>query len=332
MSYPDKPPPAGFRLQPEVAADFPSVSRDRRTFTFRLRNGFRFSDGSPVRASAFARAINRMLAPEMNSPGVQFVRDIVGAGQVRRRQGVHASGVVARGNTLVVRLTRPAPDFPSRTASTVLLRRAADAADRRRRASERSRGRAVLRRRLPARRAGRAATEPRSTAEAGLTMSTASTSISAPRRRRRCCDASIEERPTGATRSRGSTSIPRSGSSRSTGSTARNCSAQARADAAHAARSTPRGRCSATIRGSARRSTSRSTAGRSSSWAASIVSRAERSVPAPEPARVQGRGRLSARAPEPGSARRSSRREACAAARLSSTSTAARSRWRSDSS
>ena len=118
MSYPDKPPPAGFVLEPEVAADFPSVSRDGRTYTFRLRNGLRFSDGSPVRATAFARAINRMLAPEMKSPGVQYVRDVVGAGKVVAGKAATASGVVARRNTLVVRLTRPAPDFPSRTAST----------------------------------------------------------------------------------------------------------------------------------------------------------------------------------------------------------------------
>ena len=118
LAYPDKSPPEGFRLQPEVAASLPAVSRDGRTYTFRLRNGFRFSDGTPVRATAFARAINRMLAPEMNSPGVQYVRDIVGAGRVLTGKSASASGVVARGNTLVVRLTRPAPDFPHRTAST----------------------------------------------------------------------------------------------------------------------------------------------------------------------------------------------------------------------
>ena len=74
MSYPDKPPPAGFRPQPEVAGDVPSISRDGKTY-IRLRPGLRFSDGSPVRASAFARAINRVLAPEMSSPGLQLVRD-----------------------------------------------------------------------------------------------------------------------------------------------------------------------------------------------------------------------------------------------------------------
>ena len=69
MAYPDKPPPAGLHLAPEVAAAPPAVSQDLKTFTFRLRSGFRFSDGSPVRASAFARAINRTLAPSMKSPG-----------------------------------------------------------------------------------------------------------------------------------------------------------------------------------------------------------------------------------------------------------------------
>ena len=118
LAYPDKPPPGGFRLEPEVAAGFPDVSRDGLTYTFRLRRGFRFSDGKPVQASAFARAINRALAPEMNSPGVQYVRDVVGAGRVLAGKATAASGVIARGNTLVVRLTRPTPDFPDRMAST----------------------------------------------------------------------------------------------------------------------------------------------------------------------------------------------------------------------
>src|SRR5262245_27333437 len=44
LSYPAK----GFRLRPEVAASYPTVSADRKTYTFRLRSGFRFSDGSRV--------------------------------------------------------------------------------------------------------------------------------------------------------------------------------------------------------------------------------------------------------------------------------------------
>ena len=118
MSYPDKSVPAAFRPQPEVAVSLPNVSRDRRTYTFTLRTGFRFSDGTRVTASAFARAIHRTLAPAMNSPGVYLARDIVGAGRVVAGRAAAASGVIARGNRLVIRLTRPAPDFAHRMAST----------------------------------------------------------------------------------------------------------------------------------------------------------------------------------------------------------------------
>ena len=69
MNYPDKPPPEGLRLIPEVAAAPPRMSKDAKTYTFRLRSGFRFSDGKPVQASAFARAINRILALGVDSAG-----------------------------------------------------------------------------------------------------------------------------------------------------------------------------------------------------------------------------------------------------------------------
>jgi peptide/nickel transport system substrate-binding protein len=114
MSYPDEPPPRGFRVVPEVAAGY-RVSRDRKTYTFTLRSGFRFSDGTQVRASAFARAINRTLAPGVTSLGAQYTEDIVGAEDVQAGRTPTASGVVARGNRLVVRFTRPVPDFPART-------------------------------------------------------------------------------------------------------------------------------------------------------------------------------------------------------------------------
>ena len=117
LTYPDKPPPASFGPVPEVAAGLPKRSRDLRTYTFTLRSGFRFNDGTPVRASAFARAINRMLAQGVASPGVQLVRDIVGAAEVRAGKTPAAAGVVARGNTLVVRFTRPVSDFAARTTT-----------------------------------------------------------------------------------------------------------------------------------------------------------------------------------------------------------------------
>ena len=83
----------------EVAAP-PRISSDRLTYTFELRDGFRFSDGAAVRASAYARAINRMLALGMKSPWAPYFADV--------------ARLEARGNTLVGRLARPVPDFAAR--------------------------------------------------------------------------------------------------------------------------------------------------------------------------------------------------------------------------
>jgi peptide/nickel transport system substrate-binding protein len=105
----------GSGLAPEVAAGPPRVSRDRKTYTFTLRDGFRFSDGTPVRASAFRRAIDRTLAPGVKSPWAEYTRDIVGAPAVLSGRAPTAAGVVARGRTLVIRLRRPVPEFPERT-------------------------------------------------------------------------------------------------------------------------------------------------------------------------------------------------------------------------
>ncbi len=114
FTYPDKRPPAAFLLQPEVVAGW-KVSNDLKTYTFTLRPGFRFSDGKQLEANAFAHAIDRVLQLGTASPGRIFMRDIVGAADVLAGRARSASGVVARGMTLTVRLTQPAPDFPART-------------------------------------------------------------------------------------------------------------------------------------------------------------------------------------------------------------------------
>jgi ABC-type transport system substrate-binding protein len=115
MRYQDKPAPETFRIVPEVAAAFPKISHNGKTYTFTLRNGFRFSDGTPVRASAFAHAIDRTLATGVQSAGQQFTADIAGAAEVISGKATSPAGVTARGNTLVVRFTRPTFDFAAKT-------------------------------------------------------------------------------------------------------------------------------------------------------------------------------------------------------------------------
>lgn len=116
MTYPDKPGQAAYSLAPEVAAAPPKVSRDGKTYTFTLRRNFRFSDGKPVDARAFARAINRTLAPGVRSLGTRYMEDIVGARAVQSGRAQKASGVIARGYRLIIRLVQPLGDLPARTS------------------------------------------------------------------------------------------------------------------------------------------------------------------------------------------------------------------------
>jgi ABC-type oligopeptide transport system substrate-binding subunit len=111
FNYPDRPEATGNRLVPEAASRY-TVSRDGRTWTFTIRKGFRFSDGSPVTARSFAYAIDRVANHDLASPGAQWITDpngtnIVGARAVNDGHATHVRGVVVRGNRLIIQLTRP---------------------------------------------------------------------------------------------------------------------------------------------------------------------------------------------------------------------------------
>jgi peptide/nickel transport system substrate-binding protein len=104
-----------FDVVPEVAAGYPDVSADGKTYTFTIRKGFRFSTGSPVTAQSYVNAINRVLNPLMPSPGAHYLLDIVGADAMQQGIARTASGVKAVGDQLIVRLKKKVPDFPART-------------------------------------------------------------------------------------------------------------------------------------------------------------------------------------------------------------------------
>jgi ABC-type oligopeptide transport system substrate-binding subunit len=111
FNYPDRRGLAGGVLGPEVASRY-LVSKDGRTWTFVIRTGLRFSDGSPVTAASFAYAIDRVANHDLASPGAPFITDdhgtnIVGAKAVNDGMALHVRGVVVKGNRLVVHLTRP---------------------------------------------------------------------------------------------------------------------------------------------------------------------------------------------------------------------------------
>ena len=117
VGYPDAPAPRGARLVPDGAAAMPAVSPDGRTYTFRVRAGRRLSDGTPITARSYERALERVLHRMIDSPGRRFYADIVGAkaftnGRARRIRGL----ALLSGNRLRIRLERRAPDFLARLA------------------------------------------------------------------------------------------------------------------------------------------------------------------------------------------------------------------------
>jgi DNA-binding SARP family transcriptional activator/ABC-type oligopeptide transport system substrate-binding subunit/outer membrane protein assembly factor BamB len=125
LNYPDKPPPEGLRLAPEIAAAMPTISPDRRTYTFRVRPGYRFSPPSnqPVTAETFRHSIERALSPRLARnpigqipPGPLAIDDIQGERAFRDGTAKHISGLRASRNTLSITLVRPSPDFLERLA------------------------------------------------------------------------------------------------------------------------------------------------------------------------------------------------------------------------
>ena len=113
---------------PEVAQSLPTRSADGKTYTFTIRKGFRFSPPSnePVTAQTFKYAIERSLSPMMKSPRVErFLGDVVGAKAYVAGKAPHISGIVARGNTLTIRLTVAGAGSPLPARDAVLLRRPA---------------------------------------------------------------------------------------------------------------------------------------------------------------------------------------------------------------
>jgi ABC-type transport system substrate-binding protein len=112
LDFPDKALPAGLRVEPDLAEAQPVVSKDGKTYTFRIRKDARFSDGTPVTARNFLRAFERIFDPSMNSSAEAFFDIIVGATEMLDGKTKTPAGVSAAGRTLTVKLTRRVADFP----------------------------------------------------------------------------------------------------------------------------------------------------------------------------------------------------------------------------
>jgi peptide/nickel transport system substrate-binding protein/oligopeptide transport system substrate-binding protein len=82
-------------VQPDGASDW-EVSDDRKTYTFTIRDGLKFGDGTPVTAGDFVYSINRALAPDTAAFGASsHFGHIVGAQDVIDGKTKQVAGVKA---------------------------------------------------------------------------------------------------------------------------------------------------------------------------------------------------------------------------------------------
>src|SRR5262245_47089579 len=110
--------PAGVRVVPQAAVAYPTVSRDRRTYTFTIRKGLRFASGAPLTARSYVAAINRALNPRMHPDDADAIAagtpwgEIEGASAMLKGRAETVSGVRAQGRELVVTIERADSLFP----------------------------------------------------------------------------------------------------------------------------------------------------------------------------------------------------------------------------
>lgn len=102
---------AGTRLIPGLARSLPKIDQGGRRYTLRLRPGLKYSDGTPVKASDFALAVERLF--RLNSPGSSFYTGIVGAERFAKTKKGGIAGIATddASGRIVIHLVEPSGTF-----------------------------------------------------------------------------------------------------------------------------------------------------------------------------------------------------------------------------
>lgn len=98
-----------------------TISPDRKTYTFTLKQGITFSDGTPVTAQTYVYTFERALTPALQSPiATLFLGNIVGATDLNAGKTRALNGVKALNDTtLQITLVKPTEYFLQVMASSV---------------------------------------------------------------------------------------------------------------------------------------------------------------------------------------------------------------------
>ncbi len=107
--YPDYGGAKGANLVPGAAAALPKVSADGLTYTFTMRPGLKFSDGSPLTAEDVKYTFYRMY--KVNADAADIFGAIKGTDAVVSGKAKELSGITASGDQLAFQLTKPNGGF-----------------------------------------------------------------------------------------------------------------------------------------------------------------------------------------------------------------------------
>ena len=102
---------AGTEVVPGLAEDMPQISEDGKTYTLKLRSNMKYSDGTPIKASDFTYAIQRLF--KADSGGSVFYEDIVGAKDYADDSADTISGITTDDSTgdITIELESPNGTF-----------------------------------------------------------------------------------------------------------------------------------------------------------------------------------------------------------------------------
>jgi peptide/nickel transport system substrate-binding protein len=113
LAFAARPGPAGRAVVPDLATGPGVPTNGARTWTYRLRAGVRFDDGSPVTAHDVKYAVERVFAQDVLPGGPTYLLQLLDAGDYAGpyRDGRLAAVEVPDDHTLVFHLRRPFADF-----------------------------------------------------------------------------------------------------------------------------------------------------------------------------------------------------------------------------
>src|ERR1700712_3560666 len=101
----------GAKIVPGLAKDMPEISPDGKTYKLTLRPNMKYSDGTPIKASDFTYAIQRLF--KADSGGSVFYEPIVGAADYADGKADKIAGITTDDATgaITIQLTEPNGTF-----------------------------------------------------------------------------------------------------------------------------------------------------------------------------------------------------------------------------